>query len=549
MSVALKPMSSRTPVPARRRAAPNTSDPEAGVALVMAFIFTILLYILVADLVVSSRMVRATGENDALLARMNSLMLYELTEAEEQLLADSAAGAGDEGGAGGLGALGGAPGGLPGGEGGGMPGEEGGMEEDPTTKCDSSRDAWFEPSGHPDNDLTTYVWIEDENRKFNLLSIWSPDEEFAQESREGLIRLLDTLREDTEWDIPSSDASMMVQEIVEWGRRPGTDSMPVPPLKSRDESNPDFVIPLHLDELMMLPSIDADLFFDKAIDQKVYLGLESVLTIWTSSVPDPGDPEKLARQRQIAEAAGRAPPGGGEEEAKEPGGEAPGEGGGEGEGPQQPEGVGIKVNVNTATRPVLRALFDEFEVPDRVIDGIIRWRNEIDEEATQEASDEQAEESSEFGDMMLGDQPLKRFFESLEQLEDVEEFAQLPTEEIKAAIRRKLTVNSDVFSIHLASLFKRNDNERKRIYLLRRARSVVRRLDDGEEGKILPIVPFEERVGLRVQPVDMQDEAFQDFGQSYLEMDQFAQEERAWNPFLIDFYLPPDVREGFYSYR
>ena len=46
-----------------------------------------------------------------------------------------------------------------------------------------------------------------------------------------------------------------------------------------------------------------------------------------------------------------------------------------------------------------------------------------------------------------------------------------------------------------------------------------------------------------------QEEVFQDFGQSYLEMDQFAQEERAWNPFLIDFYLPPDVREGFYSFR
>ena len=48
---------------------------------------------------------------------------------------------------------------------------------------------WFEPSGHPDNDLTTYVWIEDENRKFNLLSIWSPDEDFAQESRDGLANL------------------------------------------------------------------------------------------------------------------------------------------------------------------------------------------------------------------------------------------------------------------------------------------------------------------------------------------------------------------------
>lgn len=538
-------MSRSSAEPVRRPPAPSgaSGGAEAGVALVMALIFSILLYILVAELVVSSRMVRSTGENDALLARMNTLMLYELGEAEDKLLADTASGAAGGEGAGGLGAL---LGGADPGEEGGAPGEEGAVEEDPTTKCDSSRDAWFEPTGHPDNDLTTYVWIEDENRKFNLLTIWSPDEEFAQASREGLTRLIDTLRQDTEWDVASSDAALMVQQIVDWGRRPATESMPVPPLKSRDEADLDFVIPLHLDELMMLPSIDDELFFDKVIDQKVYLGLESVLTIWTSLVPDPGDPEKLARQRAIDAAAGRAPaePGGGEGEGAEPpGGEE------QGEEPRQPEGVGIKVNVNTATWPVLRGILPEGDVPDRVIDGIIRYRNEVDEEATQEATDSEAEQASDFGDMMLGTQPLKQFFETLDDLEEVEEFAQIPDEKIKAFVMNRLTVNSDVFSVHIASLFKRNDSERKRIYLLRRARSIVLRIDDGEEGKILPLVPFEERVGLRVQPVDMQDEVFQDFGASYLEMDQFAQDERAWNPFLVDFYLPPDVREGFFSNR
>jgi hypothetical protein len=532
------------------RATP-ASDPQAGVALVMAMIFSILLYILVAELVVSSRMVRATGENDALLARMNAQMIYELGEAEDKLLSDMASAAAEGEGGGGLaGALGGAaPGGGGGeglgGEGAGLGGEE--AEEDPTAKCDSSRDSWFEPAGHPDNDLTTYVWIEDENRKFNLLTIWSPDEEFAQESREGLVRLIDTLREDTEWDVSSSDASLIVQELLEWGRRPTTDSMPVPPLKSRSDDDPDFAVPLHLDELMMLPSVTPELFFDKAIDQKVHLGLESVLTIWTALRPDPGDPEKLARQRAIAAASGQPAPAGAEEGAGAEG--DPGANEQEGEGPPQPEGVGIKVNVNTATRPVLRGLFAEEVVPDRVIDGIIRYRSEIDEEASEEAADEQAMESSDFGDMMLGGQPLRRFFETLEDLEEVEEFAQLPDEEVKANIKKKLTVNSDVFSIHLASLFKRSDDERKRIYLLRRARSIVMRYDDGEDGKVIPLIPYEERVGLRVQPVDMQDELVGDFAASYLEMDQFAQEERAWNPFLIDFYLPPDIRQDFFSNR
>ena len=140
-------------------------DGERGVALVMAMIFSILLYILVAELVVSSRMVRATGENDALLARMRMQMLFQLDEAETQLLNDLAgAAAADDGGLGG--ALADAPPdpGQPFAPGGGGEGEGEEQEEDPTATCDSSRDAWYEPVGHADNDLTTYVWIEDENR-------------------------------------------------------------------------------------------------------------------------------------------------------------------------------------------------------------------------------------------------------------------------------------------------------------------------------------------------------------------------------------------------
>jgi hypothetical protein len=32
-------------------------------------------------------------------------------------------------------------------------------------------------------------------------------------------------------------------------------------------------------------------------------------------------------------------------------------------------------------------------------------------------------------------------------------------------------------------------------------------------------------------------------------MDYFSQEERAWNPFLIEFYLPKEKRESFYQKR
>lgn len=507
---------------------------ERGVALVMALIFSILLYILVAELVVSSRMVRATGENDALLARMRTQMQYQLVEAEQKLMSDlvGQAVAGEEG-APGLGNLpGAAPGeGAPMGEG---EGEE--AEEDPTSKCDSSRDSWYEPVGHPDNDLTTYVWIEDENRKFNLLSLWSPDEEFATLSRERLARLINVLREDTEYDVGSSDAAVIVSEIVDWGSRPSTEQMPVPALKTLDENKREFHVMLHLDELMMLPTVSQDLFFDKVIDKIHYPGLESVLTIWTSLRPDPGDPEKLARQR----AARGEPATTGTSEPEPPTPGAPGE-----EPMQQPEGLGIKINVNTAPRAVLRALFDSGRVSDRVIDAIIRYRNELDEEASEEARSESDLESAEFGDMQLGNQPLYKFFETIEDLESVEEFAQIPDEEVKNEIMMALTTKSDVFSIHMASLFKRNESEKHRVYLVRRARSIVMRMEEGDEGKVVPLIPFEERIGLRVKPVDMQNERLLDFTVEYMEMDQFSQQERAWNPFLIDFYMPPEVRQEF----
>ncbi len=549
---------------------PSPRASEGGIALVLALIFSILLYILVAELVVAGRMVRATGENDALLARMRTQMVYQLRDAEDQLLQDlaGAAAGGDGGDGGALGnALAGASGGggVPGAGGEGAPpspGEpgsgEGEPEEDPSAQCDSSRDSWFEPIGHPDNDLTTYVWVEDENRKFNLLALWSPDEKFAEFSRDRLVRLLDTLREDTDFDVTTSDAQRLAQDILDWGRRSGTEQMPRPRLKSDDDKRRDLSAPTHLDDLLLLPNVTEELFFDKVLDGKWYPGLESVLTVWTSLKVDPGDPEKLARQRAAAESRGEAPPASANPEAPgqpptppaggaQPGGAQPG---GEEQPPPQPDGLGILVNVNTAPRAVLRALFPPERIPDRVIDAILEYRNEVDEEATREEQEQggtdQGTELADFGDLQLGPEQKRKFFASTADLEQVEEFAKLPDPEIKAAFQAALTTKSEVFSIHLASLYKRS--EENRIYVMRRARSVVLRVDDGAEGKIVPLVPFEERVGLRVQPVDLQEET-PDLTYLYNEMDQFAQEDRAWNPFYIDFYLPQHVREQFYTPR
>ena len=55
--------------------------------------------------------------------------------------------------------------------------------------------------------------------------------------------------------------------------------------------------------------------------------------------------------------------------------------------PPQPIGEGIRININFASRPVLRALFPQAKIPDEVIEAILKWRNEDDPES-QDKKDE-----------------------------------------------------------------------------------------------------------------------------------------------------------------
>ncbi len=530
----------------------------------LAMIFSILLYILVAELVVSGRMLRMTGENDALLAQMVSQMDYTRLEVEDMLLTDLAGQAAAEEGGGGLGGAlpGSGAGAAPpaatgdpsggGAGGGGEEGLEGEEEADPAAGIDSSRDTWFEPQSRAENEITTYFWVEAENAKFNILSLLSPDEDWARNSRDQFVRLLDVLREDTEFDLPAGDAERIAQEFLDYCRRPGTERMPRPPLKSDDEVLRDWTLPLHLDELLLLPSVDEDLFYDKVLDGRVIPGLEAVLTVWTALRVDPGNPERNARIAAMEAARGETAEGGAGEAASPTTPAAVGQGEGSAATdpndpnapPPQPIGEGIRININLAPRAVLRALFPPEKVPDLVLDEIIRFRNEEDPEA----ADQQAEGDTayEFGDLMLGESVPRKFFQSPQDLEQIPEFESIPDPQVKADFQAWTTTKSEVFSIHLATLFRRSEENRS--YVLRRARTVVVRQDDGEDGSLYPIVRFEERQGLRVQCPDLQEES-PDLVGVYAEMDAFAQEDRAWNPFLVDFYLPQYMREQFMTRR
>lgn len=542
---------------------------QQGIALILSLIFSILLYILVAELVVSARLLRVTGENDALLSRMANQADNTFAEIEDTLLSDLAgAAAGEEGGA--LGSVGAPQMGAQGGQGGessGLPGEEGGEQQDPSANCDSSRDSWAKPQSRAENDLTTYYWVEPENAKFNLLSLWSPDPKWAEFSRDQLVRLLDSLREDTESDIGQSDADRIVRSIEEWARRSGSERQPRPPLKSDDTRAQEITLPVHLDELLMLPDMKEELFYDQVLDGRVLRGLESVLTIWTALQFDPGDPEKVAR-RAAMQSGGSAPASGGGSGSGGAGGAGGSGGSGSGGGagqpgggfaaptdpsapPQQPIGEGIRININFAPRPVLRAIMPEAAIPDSVIDAILRFRNEVDTEAQEaEQAGTTTSDPYAFGGLELGEEQKLRFFETVDDLDQIEEFASLPDPQVKSDFKSFCTTKSDVFSVHLATMFRRS--EENRVYVLRRSRSIVLRQDDGETGKLYPIIRYEERHGLRVQASDLQDDPnnrVQDMTQQYALMDQFAQEDRAWNPFLVDFYLPKWQRDQLLSNR
>jgi len=290
-----------------------------------------------------------------------------------------------------------------------------------------------------------------------------------------------------------------------------------------------------LDELLLLPDIDEELFYDRVLDGKLIPGLESVLTIYTSMVPDPGDPQKNAR-------LGRETPPNVEEQDAPGTASDPGDSGAGTDPKQQPIGIGIRININTATRPVLRCLFSPAEFPDEVVEAILRFRNEpVDEEDLQSNLP-----SDYYGDFDAGVQVKRRMITDLEDLEEIPEFQNLADPTVREKFSELVSTTSDVFTVHMASLFKRNEETRS--FVLHRSASILIRMDNGQDGYLHPLILLEDRHGLRVMPVDFEEDELQKFGY-FDEMDQFTQEERAWNPFYLEFYLPKDERQSLFSYE
>ncbi len=509
---------------------------EGGFALILVLLCVVLLYILVAETVLRSGFDRMTSDNQAVDIQLRQSARLALTIALQELvddLSDEAEEGGEGGGAGGgLGALAGGAAGS----GGGLPGG-GGEEESSSPKGDHSRDTWFKPkSYYDDNNVNVYGWVVDENRKLNLLSLLSKDEEYAKESRERLVRVLDEIWEDTDEDLSGADAEALARGILDMMKGYGrNEDRPRPALKT-DKDGVEISIPLALDDIILAEQFKPEYLDDRFIQGGVYLpGLRSVLTVYTALSKVGGGSAGEGEGGGSGTAGAGSTGAGGGESGQSGSGSSEGSGGSEGE----ILSPGVRININTVPPALLRSLMNRAEIPDTVIQAILEYRNKVDEEA-RDAAESAADDSGDPG-LLANDgsqTDMLQIFETLDDLDEVEEWDSLPNSKAKKTLKALLTTRSHVFTIHLAVVHKRN--EAGTAFSLQRFRAVYVRVEGSEEAQMQVLVPLHRVSGLRVAMPDFSEEDGFLPGDIDLsgEADPYRAEEEAWNPLLLDFYDP-----------
>lgn len=512
---------------------------EGGFALILVLLCVVLLYILVAETVMQSGYDRMSSDNQAVEVKLRQAVRLALVEGLQELVDDLSDEAEEsaEGGAGGaLAGLGGGGASAPGGAGAGA------SEEASSPKGDHSRDSWFKPKSlYDDNDIVVTGWIVDENRKLNLLTLLSKDEEFAKASKERLVRVLDEIWEDTEADLSGADAEALARGILDLMKGMGRSDVRPRPMLKTDKDGEETSVPLSLDDLLLVPQFKPEYLDDRFLEGGVYVpGVRSVLTVYTALAQVGGG--GAAEGQSGGNSGNSASSGAGGGESSGGGGEASeGSGGSEGE----LLGPGVRININTAPPALLRALASRSDVPEAVIDAILEYRNKVDEEA-QDAAESAAAESGDPG-LMANDgseSDMLQIFETLDDLDEVEEWDVLPNSKGKKAFEALLTTRSHVFTIHLAAIHKRNESGTA--FSLQRFRAVYVRIEGSEEASMQVLVPLHRVSGLRISMPDFSEEDGYLPGDIDLsgEEDPFRAEEQAWNPFLLDFY-DPDRRNRF----
>ncbi len=510
---------------------------QEGVVLILTLFVLLITYALVTQLTLGTSVALQTSRNAATRTRMQAACRSAARQFLDTLAEDAGGAAGTAAGA--LAGAAGSGGALDGGLGdsaglGAGDGGQGDGGEEEGADADSWEDAWAKPMRILMGDIEITAWAEDENAKFNLLTLVAEDEEFRLEAREICTRILDRLREERDDDLSYLDARRITEEIVEWLEAEDRDQdWPRPERFSNDEEE-DRVLPFTLEELMLLEHVSPELYYDQVVDEDTLApGLESVFTVWTSvDLAPPGSLEGESAGAGGASGAAGAPAGaggaggadgagaggapqaetsgpsaqeGGEEGGPPPAGGLSGAAGGE-------PAVGIVLNLNTMPRPVLEGLMAPAELPRIVVQDILEYRNEVDEEALQEQED-QDQETRELEEALYGsaDEEPHRFFRSLEDLDEIESFQTRVDQEARDRFLTWVDVKSDVFSVFLYARIPPQDWRPSYRYdeppgPVLRLRAVVWRRQTEQGARLLYLVPWHEVPNTRWRVPDFQDE-------------------------------------------
>ena len=448
---------------------------QRGVALLLALLLLVVLIAITIQISVTTGTDARVARNDMTLSSMDLAIESALLQVDETLATDGEAASQGAAGAPAAPTTGGAaqPTGAPAAGGAGAPQQ--------AQSTDSQKDEWYQPQRTEINEIRLRIFVQDEDSKYNVLNLANPDEAEAKLAHARVVRILDGCREGSrEYDIDPRTAEAMVDAMVEYMQRRGDSKIPRPKLLT-DVEGQDAGLPLTLEEFAALPPFEEHHFRDfRDRDGQVVHSIGSFLTVWTSlgvasDLPQAGK----AGASGVAGAAGKAATSG---NGKQTGATAGGKGGnaqsggtaaggttpadgGTGAGGQGTAGAagaagsssgpassgGYAVNVNTAPAAVLKGLFDDRDIPPRLFDKILEYRNLEEEEKESDAAADEAKKEEEIQLDEYGREKIdRRIFDSMAELSEVDGFKDLPTEQ-QNQLNQILTTTSNVFSIYVVA--------------------------------------------------------------------------------------------------
>lgn len=500
---------------------------ERGVVLILTLFVILITYALVTQLTLSSSVAYQATRNSADRIRMEAACLSAAREILDLISNDAS-----EGGTGGLtssgpnvpgsGDQGSEPGsGAPSGEGFGDSGDDG-------SNSDSWEDSWARPMRITMSDMEITTFVQDENGKFNILTLVAEDEEFRELSRERCVRILDFMREDFEGDLDSFDARQITDEIVEWLEgRTRSDEYPRPYKHSNPEEGETTLL-FALEELMVLESVTEDIFYDQFHgDEFIAPGLESVFTVLTSIALDPPGSDDDEPGAPTGESPAAGPAGGDQGGGETLGGDDVNVGGMSGaqdsgqsgsdriegaDGDEGGSGAALTLNLNTAPKAVLRGWMATDKVPSVVIDEILEHRNEVDEEALAKQQKDEVD-NWELEQALYGsrEREPKKYFKSMDDLSEIESIERNLSPEARQEFMESVTVQSEVFTVYLYARIPPDDWIQEERYgepsgPVLRLKTVIWRRGGNDRDGLLTLVPWHEVPYTRWRIPDFQDE-------------------------------------------